>query len=93
MELSWDLFKEYELWLVFIAFMVVGTIINREYDKRLGTLNSDFESLENSSESDRNDYRYKKTELRQNKYFHYIGFWLVCITIILLGILITLLKN
>ena len=33
MEISWSLFNGYELWLVFIAFMVVGFFINREQDR------------------------------------------------------------
>ena len=38
MEISWSLFKRYELWLVFIAFMVAGFFINREYDRDDGTV-------------------------------------------------------
>ena len=93
MEISWDLFKEYELWVVFIAYMVCGFLINRNYDKKMKSLDISFSEKENQSELDINQYQFYRTEIIQHKYFHYIGFWLVCITIILLGILITLLKN
>ena len=45
------------------------------------------------TELERIEHQLRLTHIDNKKHYQYIGFWLVCITFILAGILITLLKQ
>jgi hypothetical protein len=92
-ELSLEWIKEWWFVVLVVPYMVIGYNINREYDLKFNKINDDFDRIEDVSELQRINWSQSHLRIENIRRLKFIEFWLFCITLTTLGILVTLLKQ
>jgi hypothetical protein len=90
MEFSWIFFIDHWFWILLGSFMLFGGFFNYDHLKKTRRVEGAYDRIENPTATDRVEMQLQLTRIDNHSHREYITFWLFCITIILVGILVTL---